>query len=70
MRASEKGYSEIVTMLIEMGININARQGKGWTALMYALGAAQEETAKILINAGTDFDTPDEDLVSGCRIKL
>ncbi|MCX6774385.1 MAG: ankyrin repeat domain-containing protein [Candidatus Micrarchaeota archaeon] len=42
------GNSETVKLLIERGANIDAKDNKGWTALMYAKWHGNKETVKFL----------------------
>ena len=53
---------EAVTVLIEKGANINARDGKGWNALLEAFCGhyADAEIQKTLIAAGADVNASNE----------
>ncbi len=47
-----KGLIEIVRLLIEKGVDVNAKTGKGNTALPYALLEGHSEIVKLLIEKG------------------
>ena len=54
MGASFKGYSEIATVLIKSGANINSQHGNGGTALMFASMFGRNKLVKILLDFGAD----------------
>lgn len=52
MYACEKGYKEIVELLIEKGANINFKDNNNWTALLCACRNGYLEIVDLLINNG------------------
>ncbi|XP_053397552.1 protein phosphatase 1 regulatory subunit 12A-like isoform X8 [Mercenaria mercenaria] len=72
--ASAKGYVKVMTILLQAGFDLNAKDTDGWTALHAAAHWGQEESCKILAEnmcdmeaknlAGqTAFDVADTELV-------
>ena len=59
--AAMKGDASAVQKLISQGEDINAKDSKGKTALMYAAEKGQAETARILIDAAADVNAKDND---------
>lgn len=53
--AAMKGYLPIVQMLLERGIDINARDNNGWTALHLAAERGQQQVVKLLLDRGADL---------------
>ena len=53
MWAAEKGYIEIVSMLIEVDADLSARNNKGERALIIAQKNNRQETAKFIEEAET-----------------
>ena len=49
---AHRGQVEIVSVLLESGANVNARDFGGWTPLLRACNASKTEVAAVLINAG------------------
>ncbi len=60
MRASAKGYTDAVRVLIEKGSDVNAQDKWGKTALMRAAFEGKADTVIALINAGADVNIQDE----------
>lgn len=56
--AARKGDAARVRALIGSGADVNAREGKGLTALMAAGGEGHTEVVRILLRAGADVDAP------------
>jgi ankyrin repeat protein len=54
--ASFAGYLGIVRELIPQGVNINAQENGGWTALMYAAAKGNLDIFQILLAAGADVN--------------
>jgi len=54
--ASMKGYIDIVNLLIENGVNVNAKGNNGWTALMHASSGGYLAIVEILIKNGADVN--------------
>ena len=61
MIASLRGQTEVVKMLLEKGADVNAKNTKGWTALMIASLRGQTEVVKNLLEKGADVNAKDED---------
>jgi ankyrin repeat protein len=61
--ASYRGNKEIVQMLIDKGANVEVRDRKGGTPLVYAIVADKPEIVKILLESGANPDVivPDPD---------
>jgi ankyrin repeat protein len=60
--AAEKGYTDIVELLIENKANVNESAGDNYTPLHYAIKNDNYEIAEILIENGADVDNqPDGD---------
>ncbi len=55
MLASKKGYANIVQLLVDNHIDIDVVNESGYTALMYAIEAGQEEIVDILLKARADM---------------
>lgn len=55
------GKTEIAEYLINEGLDINGRDGAGWTPLMRAAGSRQIKTAGLLIARGADMNICNED---------
>jgi ankyrin repeat protein len=54
--ASFSGYLSIVRELISQGVNINASESNGWTALMYAAAKGNLDIFQVLLAAGADVN--------------
>jgi len=50
-----------ITLLLESGANINAKDKNGQTALHYASAANNHETFNFLLKRGADFEAKDND---------
>ncbi|KAI9316116.1 acyl CoA binding protein-domain-containing protein [Dichotomocladium elegans] len=57
--ASDRGYVEIVKLLLDSGANVNAKSPDNETALHYACISEQLETAQLLIERGCDVNIRD-----------
>jgi ankyrin repeat protein len=57
--ASFSGYLGIVRELIPQGVDINAQESGGWTALMYATAKGNLDIFQILLAAGADVNIKD-----------
>lgn len=55
--AVEEGYIEIVRLLIESGVNLNAKDVNGYTPLHIAVERNFSEIAKLLIKSGADLNS-------------
>uniref|UniRef100_A0A8B9CZ62 Uncharacterized protein n=1 Tax=Anser brachyrhynchus TaxID=132585 RepID=A0A8B9CZ62_9AVES len=56
-RAALKDDSSLVKMLLKSGASIDGKDGRGQTALSYALSRGFENTAKVLLEAGARVDS-------------
>jgi ankyrin repeat protein len=56
--AVKKGDQAVVRSLLQRGVDVNARQADGTTALYWAALNNDVETARLLIRAGADVKTP------------
>lgn len=54
--AAEKGHLEVVTILLDSGVNVDAIGPNGKTALHYAALAGQVHTVQSLLNSGASSD--------------
>ena len=54
--AANKGYLEIVKLLIENGADINKSNNDGWTPLYSAADKGHLEVVKLLIENGADIN--------------
>ena len=57
--AAEKGYADIVKVLIANGADVKAKDENGITVLMWAAGNNHIETVKVLIANGADVNAKD-----------
>lgn len=55
MGAAKYGHNAVVSVLLQTGVNVNAEDLSGRTALHYAVAAKQLKTACTLINAGASI---------------
>jgi ankyrin repeat protein len=58
--AAEKGYTQIVQLLLDRGADINTRSGMGVTALMLATQRNHIDVVKLLITQGADVNAKDD----------
>ena len=65
--AAGKGFTDIAEMLLDAGVEVNARYGNGLTALMWAAGHTNdvpvregEETVRRLLDRGADIALTDD----------
>jgi len=58
--AATKGYLNVVSMLVEAGVDIESRSGNGkQTALQSAAASGQIDTVKLLLDKGARIETED-----------
>jgi ankyrin repeat protein len=65
--AAAKGFPDVVDLLLESGVEVDARYGNGLTALMWAAGHSNEvpvgegvETVELLLARGAGVDLADD----------
>ncbi len=54
IQASMKGDVEKVISLLDSGADINAKDQRGWTALLWAVSRGQMDLVKLLLDRGAD----------------
>jgi Zn-dependent protease with chaperone function len=59
MTAASNGDTEIVTLLLQAGADINHQDYDGWTPLMYAVSNGQIDTVQALLAAGASTEHQD-----------
>ncbi len=59
MCAARKGETEIIELLLDNNLDIEARDKDGKTALIYAIESNQLEAVKLLISRGADIEARD-----------
>lgn len=59
--AARNRLTRVARQLIDAGVDLDALDSSGWTALKYASQFGQDEVAKALIEAGADLNLPDEE---------
>ena len=52
--AASSGHVEVVTALLDVGVDIEARDKCGWTALRFAASSGHVEVVTALLDAGAD----------------
>ena len=63
-------HAEAVSLLLEHGADVNARQQVGYTPLMGAAGAGRDDIADLLLSHGADPSLSSEDGKTACGIAL
>jgi uncharacterized protein len=58
--ASMKGDVEKVTSLLDSGADVNAKDERGWTALLWAVSRGQIDVVKLLLDKGADVNANGE----------
>lgn len=63
VHAAQRGYAGIVAMLLDAGLDVNARYSHAWTALMFAVGHGDDvpiakgvEITELLLDRGAEID--------------
>jgi ankyrin repeat protein len=56
MWAFENGYKELAQLLIEKGVNMDARNHTGWTALIWASVNGHKDIVELLIQNGANLN--------------
>lgn len=54
--AARDGDYEAVESLLNAGVDVDAKDNDGWTALMWAAGLGRERIVRLLLNAGADVN--------------
>jgi len=60
-KSSEKGYIYAIKKLLKEGVNINAKDSSGWTALIWASRDGHIEVVRELIERGADINAKAND---------
>jgi uncharacterized protein len=58
--ASMKGDVEKVRSLLDSGADVNAKDERGWTALLWAISRGQIDLVKLLLDKGSDVNAKGE----------
>jgi ankyrin repeat protein len=61
MRASSRGHTAIVQLLLDHGAQVNIQNDEGWTTLMHASIYCHAETCLMLLQHGARIDIQDND---------
>ena len=56
LQVIENGDLEMATKMLALGANVNARRGKAWTMLHYAIKAQKLQMVELLIKYGADVN--------------
>jgi len=59
-KAAGEGNIEAVKQHLAAGVDVNAKDGGGYTPLHYAVGEGHKEIAELLIEKGADMDAKNE----------
>jgi ankyrin repeat protein len=60
INACREGQLDRVELLLAGGVDVNAQDKLGWTALMYASANGQKDTVELLLAKGADVNAQDE----------
>ena len=63
--AAGNGDLAEIKSLLAVGLDVNAADKDGWTALMAAAGNGHSEVAKVLLDAGANPNAADKDGLDG-----
>ncbi len=61
MIASQKGHSEVVTILLKNGAQVNLQENDGWSALMMSCHNGHAEVVKLLLEKGVQVNLQKSD---------
>lgn len=64
LRAAENGDVRVLELFAEQGMDLNTKDGNGWTALHLAARTGRQESAAFLLESGMGIDTPGLDGVT------
>ncbi|XP_022778261.1 protein phosphatase 1 regulatory subunit 12C-like, partial [Stylophora pistillata] len=53
--AASKGYLQVISLLLQLGVDINAKDNDGWTPLHAAVHWGQSDACEILADHGANF---------------
>jgi hypothetical protein len=68
IEAVKKGYPPIVQAFLAKGADVNVRDLRGGTALMWAVARRVPESMRLLIAAGADLNARDRDGISALKL--
>ena len=61
MQAAHEGNAGQVKLLLDIGVDVNAKTNDGVTALMYASSSGSAEAVKLLLDAGSEVNAKEND---------
>lgn len=56
LSAAQNDHTDLVLEMIEEGVDVNAKQGSGWTALQHACNHGNLEVVKALLDKGAEIN--------------
>jgi ankyrin repeat protein len=59
LAAAGENCVETVSLLLDMGADVNVKDGDGWTPLIKAASANQPDMVRVLLKHGADMDVVD-----------
>ena len=60
-QAAAEGDTQLIKKHLSDGVNVNAKDERGWTSLHYSAGFGRKEIVELLITAGADVNAKEED---------
>ncbi|MBI5429389.1 MAG: ankyrin repeat domain-containing protein [Nitrosomonadales bacterium] len=60
LQSVEKGDEKVVSLFVDSGVNVDARDERGWTPLMMSSFNGKEEIALLLIRSGASVHSKDK----------
>ena len=59
--AAERGFNDVVEILIKCGSNLTMKSNDGWTPIAFAAHSGQIPTLSLIFKAGAPIDSPEPD---------